>query len=109
MYSGHYITRVQSMCAFPVMCHSLHPGPLGGGMKPDYGLSLRERYSPHFGLDGAARCFPVPITCMQPIMLIVLTAGMVGSTMHPRIRTMLASSRSLFLPPLFALPTCPTR
>src|SRR5260370_38830228 len=103
MYSEHYITRVQSMCAFLVMGHSLHPGPLGGGMKPDYGLSLRERYSPHFGLDGAARCLPVPITCMQPIMLIVLTPGMVGDTIHPRIRSMLASSLYTFIPPLFAL------
>src|SRR6266446_6359525 len=97
MYSEHYITKVQIMCAFLVMGRSLHPG--SAMVKPDYGLSLRERYSPHFELDTAARCFPVPTACMWPIVTAVTVAG---STIRPRIWTVLALSHSLFLPPLFA-------
>src|SRR5258705_9652168 len=104
MYSEHYITRVHSMCAFLVMGRSLHPGP--AWMKPDYGPLLGERYSPHFELDPAAWCFPVPTACMWLIMAPVTVAG---STIRPRIRTVLALSRSLFLPLLVALAIRPTR
>src|SRR6266446_4183892 len=91
MYSEHYITKVQIMCAFLVMGRSLHPG--SAMVKPDYGLSLRERYSPHFQLDTASRCFPVPTACMW------LRMTMLGSTIRPRVRTVLELSCSLFLPP----------
>src|SRR5258708_4263628 len=53
VYGEHYTTRVQSMCTFLMMGRSLHPAPTG--MMPDYGLSLRERYSPRLELDGTAR------------------------------------------------------
>src|SRR5258708_1299390 len=89
MYSEHYIATEQRMCAFLTMGRSLHPG--SAGVKPDYGLSLREHYSPHFELY-TTRCFPVPTACMWP-----MTPA--GSTICPRIRRLLALSRSLFLPP----------
>src|SRR5260221_13573118 len=98
MYSEHYITREQIMCAFLMMGCSLNPGP--AWMRPDYGLLLRERFSPHFKLDTAARCFPVPTACMWPMMTALTMAG---STICPQIRRLLALSRSFFLPPLFAL------
>src|SRR5258708_591298 len=100
MYSEHYITRVQSMCAFLMMGRSLHPG--SAGVEADYGLSLRERYSTHFKLDTAAGCFPVPTACMWRMMTAVIVAG---STIRPRIRTVLALSHSLFLPPFAFSPT----
>src|SRR5258708_10971752 len=107
MYSEHYITRAHDMCAFLVMGRSLHPRP--SEVKPDYGLSLRERYSPHFKLDGAARCFPIPTACMWPMMTAFSPLTMLGPMMPRRIRTVLALSRSLFLPTLFAFSYRATR